>query len=84
MSVLGKKSIPRMDRLGSGAHRGVEHLVDVQVALARRRRSQPYRFVSLEHVSRVCVGVAVDGDGPDVQPAQGPHHPHGDLAAVGY
>ena len=84
MGVLGKEPVARMDRLGSGARRRVQHLVDVEVALARRGGSQPHRGVRLEHVPGVGVGVAVDGDRPDTQPAQGADHPHRDLAAVGH
>ena len=73
-----------MDRLRSRAHGGVDHLGDVQVALARRGGSQPDGRVGLEHMPRRGIGVAVHGDRSDAQPAQGPHHPHRDLAAVGY
>ena len=83
IGVLGKKPIARMDRLGSGARRGVEYARDVEVALPRRGRPQPHRFVRLEHMPRADVGVAVHGDGLDAQPPQGPDHPHRDLAAVG-
>ena len=83
IGVLGKKPIAWMDRLGSGARRGVEHLVDIEVALPRRRRPQPDRFVRFKHLPRADVGVAVHGDGLDAQPPQGPDHPHRDLTAVG-
>jgi hypothetical protein len=73
-----------MNRLGSAAYRGVEHLIDVEVTLPRGRRPQPHGGVGLAHMPGAGIGVAVDGDRPDAQPAQGANHPHRDLAAVGH
>lgn len=81
--VLGEESVTRVDGLGSGAHRGVDHLLDVEVALPGRRGADQDRGVGLGDVPRLRVGLAEDGHGADAHPLEGADDAHGDLAAVG-
>ena len=71
-----------MDGVGARLLGRVEDLVDVEVALARRRRPDGIGLVGGAHVQRGAIGVGVDGDGGDAELAAGAHHAHGDLAAV--
>ncbi len=80
--ILGEEPVAGVDRLGTGAARGVQDALAVQVALARRARSDVDRRIGLDHMPRVAVGVAEHRDGADPQPPQRPDHPHRDLAPV--
>jgi hypothetical protein len=70
-------------RLGAGLLGGREDRLDVQVALAHRRRTDPHRLVAGFGVHRSFVGVAVDGDRGDAHPLAGARDAHRDLAPVG-
>ncbi len=60
-----------------------DNRADVEVALVRRGRPNWPRFVGLGDKERVPVGLGVDRDRDDPQPARGADHSAGDLAAVG-
>ncbi len=81
--TLRQEPVARMDRLGPGPPRRLQHALGQQIALRRRRRPQPHRLVGQPHVPRVAVGVGVDRHRPDAQPPAGPDDPTGDLAAIG-
>src|SRR5437763_1369693 len=61
---------------------GGDHVLDHQVTLARRGRTNPHRFVARAHMQRGAIGIAVDGDGADAHLAAGARHADGDLATV--
>jgi hypothetical protein len=63
--VLGQEAVARVDRLRAAALRDLEDLAAVEVAFARRRRSEPVGLVARGDVKRVRVGVRIDGDGAD-------------------
>ncbi len=81
--VLGEEAVAGVHGLRPGLRGGVEQPLDRQVALARRCRAEPHGDVGLPDVARAGVGVAVDADAADAEPAQGAHDADGDLAAVG-
>ena len=81
--VLGQEAVAGMDRVGARARRGVEDRVDAQVALGRRRPADLDRLVGLADVQGAAIDRRVHRDRRDAALAAGPHHPHGDLAAVG-
>ena len=81
--ALGEKSVARMHRLGPARSAGGDDVVDDQVALRRRRRPDRDGAVGHFHVQRVAVGVRIDGDRLDPQPASGLDDPTRDLAAIG-
>ena len=81
--VLGEESVARMNGVGAGTRAGVKHPLDVQVALARRRRAEVQRVIGFEHVAGAAVGVTVDGDRSDAESTQRANHPHRDLASIG-
>ncbi len=81
--VLGQKAVAGVDRLGAAAARGGDDRVDPEVALGRRWRANRDRLVGHAHVRRVEVRLRADRHGRDAQPAAGPDHPAGDLAAIG-
>ena len=73
-----------MDGLGTGALRGCDDGVDVEIALARRGGSDADRDVRLGHVAGTGVGVAEHRDRTDTQLAERADHPDRDLTAVGH
>ena len=81
--ALGKESVARMHRLGPARSAGGDDVVDDQVALRRRCRPDRDGAVGHFHVQRVAVGVRIDGDRLDPQPASGLDDPTRDLAAIG-
>ncbi len=76
--VLGQEPIPGVHGPGPAELRGRDHLLDVEVA-----GGQPYGRVGLADVPGARVRVAVHGDGPDAEPAQGSDDAERDLAPVG-
>ena len=81
--VLGQEAVARMDRVGARARCGVEDGVDAQVALGRRRPADLDRLVGLADVQGAAIDRRVHRDRRDAALAAGPHHPHGDLPAIG-
>ena len=63
--------------------RRLDDRVDPEVALGRRRRTDPDRDVGQPDVHGAGIGVAVDGDRLHAQLVAGPDDPDGDLAPVG-
>ncbi len=81
--ALGKEAVARMHGLGAGLLAGVDDLVDHQVGLGRRRRSDVHRFVRHVDVQRIAIGIGIDGDGLDAHFARSLDDAAGDLATVG-
>src|SRR5690606_1881792 len=57
--VLGQESVAGVHGLGTGAPRGVDHLVDVQIALPGRGGTEADGDIGLADVASACVGIAV-------------------------
>ena len=72
-----------MNRLGPAASRHVENLVDVEIGLARRGRSDMVGVVGLAHVQRLAVDIGEDGDRLDAHLAAGANDADGNLTAIG-
>jgi hypothetical protein len=83
IGVLAEEPVARMDRLRPGGARGLQDAIGAQVAVCAGRRSHAHRPVRLHHVRRVGIGLGVDRDGLDAEPAGGADDPAGDGAAVG-
>ena len=81
--ILGKEAIAGMNRVGPGALGSAEQGVDVQIAVARRRRPDMHRHIGLAHMQRIGIRVAEDGDGAITQRLCRAHDPARDLAAIG-
>ena len=80
--VLAEEAVARMDGLGSGRPCGVDDALPLQVAVPRRRAAHTHRVVASLHVSGLRIGVGVDRDRANTEPARGGRHTTGDLAAV--
>ena len=72
-----------MHRVGAGLPAGVEDMVDDEVGGRSRRRADIDRLVGHFDMQRVAIGVAIDGDGGDAEPARGADDADGNLAAIG-
>ena len=81
--AFGEEAVTRMHRLGTGLLAGVDDLLDHQIALGRRRRSDQHRLIRHLDVQRVPVRLGIDRNGLDPQAARGLDDPAGDLAAIG-
>ena len=72
-----------MHGVGAGRARGVDQLVDAEVALGRRARPDVDGLIGVAHVPRAAIAVGIHGDRRDPELAAGADDAHGDLAAVG-
>ena len=81
--TLREEAVAGMDGLGAGRHRRGDDGIRQQVALCRRRRSEPDGDVGGPDVGRAGVSVAVDRDRLHPELVTGPDDAQGDLAAVG-
>ena len=84
VGALAEEAVARVDRLGAGRRGRREDRVDPQVALGGRSRADAHGLVGRPDVRRRPVGVGVDGDRADPEPAARAHDPQRDLAAVGH
>ena len=83
VGVLREEAVAGVDGVGAEALGGVEHGVEVEVALGRRRRAQVGGDVGVAHVASPPVRVAVERGHRHPHRAQRPGDAHRDLAAVG-
>jgi hypothetical protein len=72
-----------MDRVASRAPGDLDDPRSVEVALARRRRSDRVRGVRRADVQRVSVDVAIDRDRTNTEVVTGADDAERDLAAIG-
>ena len=82
--VFAQKSVAGMHRLRAGLLRDFEDARGVQVALACRRRADAHSLIRERDVHRVAVGLGIDRDRSDAQPAERADDAAGDFAAIGY
>ena len=80
--VFAEESVPGMNRVRARGPRSGDHVLDGEVALARRWRPDAHGFVAAAHVQRGAIGVAEDGDGRDSHLATCTRDTDGDLAPV--
>ena len=83
MRVLGEEAVAGMDGVGAGDLRGGDDRGDVEVALARRGRTDADVVVGVADVQRVAVGLGMDGHGLQAHFLAGQDDAQRDLAAVG-
>ncbi len=83
LGVLGEEPVAGMNRFGAGRLRGGEDLLDGEVRLSRGRGAEANRAIGEADVARRGVGVGVDRDGLDAEPACGADDATGDFAAIG-
>ena len=81
--VFRQEAVAGMDRLGARAFGGVQDGVRPQVAVAGGRRADVDGLVGHLDMQRLGVGVGIDRDRADAEPAGGADDAAGDLAAVG-
>ncbi len=81
--AFGEEPVTRMHRLGAGCLAGGDNLVDHQIALRGRRRTDQDGLVSHLDMQRIAVGFGIDRDGFNAHPAGGLDDPAGDFAAIG-
>ena len=81
--VLRQKAVAGMDRFRPAASRHVENLVEVEIRLAGRRRTDVVGVVGLAHVQGAAVHVGEHGDRFDAHLAAGADDADGDFTAVG-
>ena len=81
--ILGQKAIAGMDRLGAARTRRLDDRRDIQITLARRRRTDPPCLVRHRDMQCVCIGVGIDRDRRDAHSPRRAADAAGDLAAIG-
>ena len=81
--VLGQEAVAGMHGFGAGDLAGGEQLRDVEIGIARRRRTDAHAFVGEADMHGVGVGGGMHRDGGDAELLAGAQHPEGDLAAIG-
>ena len=72
-----------MHRLGAGLSRRLDHALDIEIAVARPRRSEQHGFIGHGDMHGVAVGLGIDRDGTQAHCACGTDDAAGDLAAIG-
>ena len=82
MRVLRQEPVARMDRVRAGDLAGRDDRGDVQVGLARRRRTDADRLVGEPHMHGVGIRRRMHGDGRDAHFLAGAVDAQRDLAAV--
>jgi hypothetical protein len=81
--VLGQEPVPGVDRVGAGGGRRRHHPVDHEVAVDRRRGTEPHHLVGFADVRRIEVGVRAHRHRRDPEAPAGGLDATGDLSAVG-
>src|SRR6185436_17210643 len=80
--ALGEESVTRVNRLSAGLFCRLDDFFAPEIALARRRWPNQYRFVGFADVRRPRVSFAVDGDRSNSELVARSNHTQRDLAAV--
>ena len=81
--ALGEEAVAGMHRLRARLLGGGDDLLDHEIGLGRRGRSDRDRLVGHFDVKRVLVGLGINRDRRDPHPVRGPDDPARDLAAIG-
>ena len=81
---LGKEAVAGMDGVGAGLAGGVDDRADVEIAVARMRRTDGDGPIRRAHVRGPRVGGGAHRHRLDVELAARADDPQGDLAAIGH
>ena len=81
--ILRKKSIAGMHGFRAALARRLDHALDIEIAVARPRRSEQHGFIGHGDMHGVAVGLGIDRDGTQAHCACGTDDAAGDLAAIG-
>jgi len=81
--ALGQETVAGMDRLGARFLAGRDDLLDDQVALSGRRRTDQDGLVGHLDMERILVGLRINGNRLDPHLPGGLDDPAGDFAAIG-
>ena len=81
--ALGEEAVARMHRLGARRFARGDDLLDDEIALRRRRRTDQHRLVGHLDMERVAIGLGIDRHRGNAHAARGLDNPAGDLAAIG-
>ena len=82
VGILGEEPVAGMDALRAGLAGDLDQALDVEIALARRRRPDRIGLVAGAHMQRLGIGLGIDRDGAHAEPLRGAGDAHGDLAAI--
>ncbi|MNL42335.1 hypothetical protein D3C87_1647860 [compost metagenome] len=83
LGIFRQEAVARMHRVGAGDLAGCDDLVDVEIAVTRRRRADAHALVSQPHMHRIGVGGRMHRDGGDAEFLAGALYAQGDFAAIG-
>ena len=83
VGILRQKPIAGVNRVRARGLRSREQRRDIEVAVARGRRTDAHRLVGLCGMQRALVGVRIHSDGAIAHRARGADDAAGDLAPVG-
>src|SRR5258707_3140024 len=72
-----------MHGLGAAVARRLDHAIDVEIAVARPRRSEQCGLIGHGHMHGVAVGLGIDRDRAQAHGLGGADHAGCDLAAIG-
>ena len=81
--VFRQKTIARMNRLRAASQGRLDDRVTAQIGLACRRRTDPDRFVAGARMAGVGIGIRVDRDRANAEPAGSGGNAAGDFATIG-
>ncbi len=81
--ILGQEPVARMDGVGASRLGRRHDLVDHEIGLRRGRRADRDGLVGRLDMDRVAVGLGINRDGLDAEPARRPDDAAGDFAPVG-
>ena len=83
LGTLRQEAVAGVNRRRAAGQGSLDDRLRVQVAARGFRRADANRSIGLADMTGVDVGVGVNGDRADAEPAAGSGDPAGDLAAVG-
>ena len=72
-----------MDGFGAALARRFDHALDIEIAVARARRSEQNGLIGHRHMHGATVGLRIDGNRAQAHRFRGADHADGDLAAIG-
>ena len=83
LGAFGEKAVAGMNSLGTAPARGVDHPIDIEIAVASARRPEQHGFVGHGDVQGLAVGLGINGDGAQPHRPRRADNPAGNLAAIG-